>query len=97
MTPDGRFAASGADDGSVTIWDSATGEERLRLAGEFSEPVGDVVFTPNGRSLLTSSYDDQIILYDAVTGAVIWRALNPSGDPNILSISPDGRLAAAGT
>ncbi|MBK8905761.1 MAG: protein kinase [Anaerolineaceae bacterium] len=97
VTADGRFLASGADDGSVTIWETATGTEHLRLHGEHSEPIGDVAFTPDGRFLLSSAYDDQIIKWDAASGDVVWRATNPTGDPNILDMAPDGSIVAAGT
>jgi WD40 repeat protein/serine/threonine protein kinase/two-component SAPR family response regulator len=97
VTADRRFIASGADDGSVTIWEAATGAELMRLDGEHTEPIGDIAFTPDGRFLLSTAYDDQIIKWDAISGEVVWRAVNPAGDPNTISISPDGHLAAFGT
>jgi WD40 repeat protein/serine/threonine protein kinase/two-component SAPR family response regulator len=97
VSPDGDLVASAGDDPVVTIWKLHTGEELLQLAGEHAESVSDVVFTPDGRFLLGSDYSDQLILWDIATGSIVWRALNPTGDPNILSISPDGTLAAAGT
>lgn len=97
VSKDGRLVAAGDDFGDVTIWDVAIGQQVQHLAGEHGDAIGDVAFTPDGRYLLSSAYDDQLILWDVATGAVIWRALNPTGDPNLLNISPDGSLAAAGT
>lgn len=97
VSGDGRFIASGDDDAIVTIWETATGEEYLRLEGDHTESIGDVAFTSDGRFLLTGSYDDQIILYEVATGDIVWRTINPTGDPNLLDIDPSGMLAAAGT
>ncbi len=97
VSPDGSLVASAGDDPAITIWELSSGEELRRLAGEHDDSLGDLAFTPDGRFLLSSAYDDQILLWDVVTGAVVWRAVNPTGDPNVLSIAPDGALAAAGT
>jgi len=47
-----RLAAAGAD-GSVRIWDVATGQETLRLTGHIRQVTG-LAFTPDGHRLLSS-------------------------------------------
>jgi WD40 repeat protein len=52
-SPDGkRLVAAGAD-GSVRIWDVATGQETLRLTGHIRQVTG-LAFTPDGNRLLSS-------------------------------------------
>jgi DNA-binding SARP family transcriptional activator/tRNA A-37 threonylcarbamoyl transferase component Bud32 len=95
--PESHLAASGADDQRVILWDYTTGEEIRRLEGEHSDSIGAVVFTPDGKFLLSGAYDDWIVLWEVETGGVVQRMFNPTGDVNGLDISPDGRLAVAGT
>ena len=95
--PDKGVVASGADDMAVTIWDVASGEELMVLAGEHTDSIGDVVFLPGGERLLSGAYDDLLVLWDLNSGTAIRRMQNPTGDVNILDVSPDGRMAVAGT
>jgi hypothetical protein len=55
-SPDGEWIATGEADGSVRLWDAATGEERLILAGH-SGGVVDVTFGPEGKRLASVSLD----------------------------------------
>ena len=56
FSPDGTWIATGEADGTVRLWDAATGEERLILAGH-SAGVVDVTFGPEGKRLASVSLD----------------------------------------
>ena len=66
-SPDGRRLAAGAMDGTVALFDAATGAPLHRLPGHH-KPVRSLTFTPDSAHLLTASDDTQVNMYD-VAGA----------------------------
>ena len=70
FSPDGALIAASMSDGSVGVWESATGEERHRLQGH--ELVAtDVEFSPDGQMLASSSGDKTIRLWDVASGETV--------------------------
>jgi WD40 repeat protein len=75
-------------DGSIALWDGASGEELWR--GQHHEAVVAVRFSPSGSILASASHDGTAKLWDAKTGkelfmlahpkAVEWIEFSPSGD-----------------
>jgi WD40 repeat protein len=101
FSPDGKRFATASQDGTVGIWDAATGEKVLTLQVISSTifPGGganSVAFSPDGKLLATGSDDAEVRLWDPVTGQLI-RTL--SGHTNLVvrvAFSPDGtRLGSA--
>ena len=64
FTPDGRRLASTSVDGTVKLWDVATGQEALLLRGHISAAM-DVAFSPDGTRLATGDNDCKGKLWDA--------------------------------
>jgi WD40 repeat protein len=54
-SPDGKWLATGHEDGTARLWDPATGQERAVLTHAL--PVKRVVFHPRGGELLTLTSD----------------------------------------
>ncbi|HYT78086.1 MAG TPA: WD40 repeat domain-containing protein, partial [Actinomycetota bacterium] len=52
VSPDGRLVATTHNDGTVRMWDAATGEELHVLRGHRG-PVAHATFSPDGRWLAT--------------------------------------------
>ncbi len=96
-SPDGRYIATGCEDGdkNVRIWDCDTGEVIHTLAGH-TRKVHSLAFSPDGKWLLTGSWDYTARLWNVETGM-------PGGEPmrhldlvQSVAFSSDGRLALSG-
>jgi WD40 repeat protein len=63
VSPDGRLAALGCQDGSVRIWDLLAGRERRRFDGH-AGAVTVLAFSPDGRVLASGAGDTTVLLWD---------------------------------
>jgi len=89
--PDGRFAAGSAD-GSIRVWDPASGSVSAVLRGH-REGVFALALLPDGR--LASGSGDRIIrLWDLASGSCLAEIEEHGDGVTALAVLPDGRLAS---
>jgi WD40 repeat protein len=93
LLPDGRLA-SGADDGTIKLWDPATGQLQATLEGH-SGSVMALAVLPDGR-LASGAGDGTIKLWDPASGQLQATLKGHSGPVMALAVLPDGRLASSG-
>ena len=62
ISPDNKYLATGSNDGVVRIWHFDNPDESKQLA-QLDSQVSDVVFTPDGRSLLSADLDGRVLIH----------------------------------
>ncbi|HTU89884.1 MAG TPA: sigma-70 family RNA polymerase sigma factor [Gemmataceae bacterium] len=104
VSADGKFLACGApeENGTVVIWELATGKERCRCKGAHHIAYA-LAFSPDGKYLAGStanirSYTPEtpIYLWDTVTGREIRQFQARGHYVHCLAYSYDGRMLASG-
>ncbi|MDQ0987163.1 WD40 repeat domain-containing serine/threonine protein kinase [Streptomyces sp. V2I9] len=104
VSPDGRFAATGEEDGSLRFWRLAS-KERDRsghVSAECSHrrtghtgAVSALCFSPDGRLLLSGGRDRLILVWDVSSGRCV-RVLKGHRAPvTALRVTPDGQQVLA--
>jgi RNA polymerase sigma factor (sigma-70 family) len=106
LSPDGQtLAVAPSSREPVSLWDTETGRERVKLQGEFAHacpPVScgqsnGLAFAPDGKTLATDYWaeeraaDGTVSLWDAGTGQLIRRFQASTGATSNLQFAPDGR------
>jgi RNA polymerase sigma factor (sigma-70 family) len=94
FSTDGTTLASGCRDGSVRIWDAASGTELHNLPGHGRE-VHSVAYSTHGNLLASGSWDNTIRLWDPKTGKDRLPLAGHHGTVSALASSPDGKTAAS--
>jgi WD40 repeat protein len=106
FSPDGQQVLTGGWDGTSRLWDTQTGAEIRAFSGHPAGQISrqltlfvgrSVAFSPDGRFVLTGSYEDEsATLWDALSGASI-RDFSGHADALVsVAFSPDGRLMLTG-
>jgi WD40 repeat protein len=91
FSPDGRTLA--AWNPSLSLWELATGRERMRVSLPFRNPR--IEFSPDGGVLAVGG--EPVLLLDAADGWELARLAGHDGGATALAFAPDGRtLASAG-
>ena len=81
------MASYGAD-GTIRLWDADTGQY-IRTIREYGGSI--VLFSPDGKKIISSSYDGTIYLLDADTGTLLRTITVPVSSGSSLAFSPDGK------
>jgi WD40 repeat protein len=82
--------------GEARLWDAATGQPR-GLPLHHEDYVWAVAFSPDGRTVLTGSWDKTARLWDAATGQRRGLPFRHEGPVCAVAFSPDGRTVLTGS
>jgi WD40 repeat protein len=94
FSPDGSRIITGRANGSVRLWDAATGEE-LRFLQSHTQRIASVAFSPDGQMILTASWDGTIRLWDASTAVPLLPIMTHGNVIRSAVFSPDGTRVAS--
>ncbi|KAL2808652.1 WD40-repeat-containing domain protein [Aspergillus granulosus] len=99
FSPDGQTVASISYDGTVRLWDPATGVECRTLQGHtdsgHTDSVTAVAFSPDGQTVASASYDGTVRLWDPATGVECRTLQGHTGRVTAVAFSPDGQTVAS--
>ncbi len=95
FSPLGRFVAIGGDSSQVcaVVWDVETDTVVQRL-GDGTGGANDLAFLPDGKRLVTSSWDGTTRLWDIDTAKETMSFTPEAEHVSSLALSPDGRTLA---
>jgi hypothetical protein len=105
-SPDGKRIASSDKAGTIHVWDIESGSELKAMTGhgdnlqiEAATPtprtIDMVVWSPDGRLLLTEADDETGRLWDPIHGRQVRILTHHDNSVAAVAISPDNRLAAS--
>ena len=93
LSPDGRLAALGGEDGTVRMLDLRTERVSPPFEGKQEGAIIEMRFAPDGRTVLTVSEDRTVGVWDVESSALRETLVGHQSDVNSLAISPDSRTA----
>ncbi len=92
FAPDGNTIISASNDGTLKLWDVATGQELRTFAGHTAS-VNGVAFAPDGSTALSASGDKTLKLWDVATGQELRTFTGHTNWVNGVAFAPDGSTA----
>src|SRR5262249_48384246 len=96
FSPDGAHIAAPRNDGTVVLWDAATGQLSARLRPHSSQVIS-VAFSADGKRLASGASDEMVRICDVTAGQEALVLKGHGGRASCVAFSPKGnRLASAG-
>jgi WD40 repeat protein len=105
ISPDEKRVASGSTDGTARLWAISPTRERgndsasevIAVLRGHTGSLEAVAFSPDGKTLATSSSDSTVRLWDVSTGKLRHTLEGHSGEIDSIAFSPDGRVLVSGS
>jgi WD40 repeat protein len=97
FSPDGKTLATSCDDGTLRLWDTASGKERGQVAGHEGKAISACAFAPDGKHLWSAGRDNTLRLWDSVSTKERRTLLKEANVFNGVALAASGRMAATGT
>jgi tricorn protease-like protein len=96
FAPDGKSLAVAGRDGTIRLWDMATGKKLREWSAHLGE-ARSVAFSPDGKAVASGGDDFQVYVWEVATGKPLRRLQGHDDVVAAVAFSPDGNtLASAG-
>ena len=92
---DSTRVASAGRDGSVRIWDLATGDEEVKLVGH-EGGFEALAISPEGTYIAAGGHDHRILLWKVATGELLGTLTGHRSTVTTLAFSPNGQWLVSG-
>lgn len=103
FAPNGKTLAAGWTNGSIQLWDLATGKGLHQLSGGHDAVVNALAFSRDGKRLASTGWDGRAFWWDVERGKVFYKLAGPQAGapmdgggevqpPRHGALSPDGRM-----
>ncbi len=90
LSPDGRWIASGTEEGMVSVQRAIIGDQRWSAPEAHRGAVCVIAWSPDGASVASGGEDALIKVWEAATGTVQALYAEHTGPISALDWSPDG-------
>lgn len=92
---DGQWLALGVGDGTIELIDRFAPDSRRTLVGHY-EQITSLDFSPDGRTLVSTSKDGSARLWNVATGSELFAIVDSESPLHSAKFFPDGRTLAIG-
>lgn len=96
FSPDGLQILTGSDDGTVRMWEIASGRELIQV-GTYSNPVWSVAFSPDGSYILAGLADKTARMWSVKNGQELLRLEGHTSFVTSVTFDPDGLRILTGS
>ncbi|MFC1763449.1 protein kinase [Planctomycetota bacterium] len=93
-SPNGARIATAYRNGTIKIWDGATGNEILNFRGH-EAPIYTVEFSPDGRLIISGGEDQLVKVWDVASGKNVVTLRGHDSWIKCATFSPDGKRIAS--
>ena len=82
----------------MRVWDAATGQPVGQPLTGHTDPVTSVAFSPDGKRIVSGSWDKTVRVWDAATGQPVGAPLTGHTDwVTAVAFSPEGKRIVSGS